>query len=592
MTGRADDLVRGIELLEQARALTEPTAQTLWTTIAMPLAHAYRLAGRTESCRLTALSGLRGHTWNVLLQANPDEMQAAARHAADDALDTARWCLTDHDIDRAVTALDAGRGLILYAATETRDIEARLVAKGDPALLQEWRQWTRGRRTPAEEPPSELRRKVVGALAGISMDPYGSLTTSPGEGTTRLLDPPDVHEVRAALVALGADALIYLVPGDERNGAAVVIPADAPPTWMQLPKLNDSGAAALDAFMREAAQGMTARSAQDREAATRDAGIKAPGVLSGISEWAWEAAIGPLLETHLAPPAGRPMRLVLIPVRELARVPWHAARRHVDGKRRYAMEQAVFSYAASARMFCGSAWRTAVPLTDRGLIVGDPDPGGRARDLPAARIEALAIRDHFYRDARYLGRGLDGQPSPEGPGTREEVLRWFADPDGGSVVHLACHGVVEERTSAGDSAYLVLDGGETLAAETLIRELGADPGREIALAVLAACSSGRCGRGYDEAFSLSTTLLAGRVRSVVGATWSVPDTATSVLMFLFHHFLRERGMPAADALREAQLCVIGHRELPDVMPKRLRDDLRLGDGSDIVSWAAFVHFGR
>ncbi|MGW2888510.1 CHAT domain-containing protein [Streptomyces griseoruber] len=591
MSGGRRGLRTATELLEQALRSAASTTHGLWTTIAMPLAHAYRLAGRRELGRATALRGLRGHAWNVLLESSPDEMQATARYAADDALDTARWCLMDNDPEGAAVALDAGRGLILYATTETRDIAARLTASGETALAREWQQARRNHA--AGEEPGELRRRVVGSLAGMPLTEDGSPVAAPGEGGTRLLDPPQLAETRAALRALGADALVYLVPGDERNGAAVVVPADAPASWTLLPQLNDAGIAAFEAFLSDAAQGAVGRDAPARDNGLRDARIKAPRALDGICEWAWNAAVGPLLERHLPLPEGRPARLVLIPVRELARVPWHAARtRSPDGGWRYAMEHAVFSYAPSARLLCASAWRGPVTLTGGGLVVGDPDPAGAARDLPAARLEALAVKDRFYPDARYVGRMPDGEPSPEGAGTREEVLRWLADLDGGPVLHLACHGIVEESTAAGDSSYLLLDGGAHLAAERLVRVLGEGPDREIALAVLAACSSGRSGRGLDEAFSLSTTLLAGRVRSVVSAKWSVPDAATSVLMFMFHHFLREGGMPPADALREAQLCMVGRRRPPEEMPKRLRGHFRTRDESDITSWAAFVHTGR
>ncbi|WP_406166936.1 CHAT domain-containing protein [Streptomyces sp. NBC_00996] len=591
MTGDRRDLRTATELLEQAWRQAESSTHALWTTTAMPLAHAYRLAGRNELGRSTALSGLRGHAWSVLLQSTPDEMQATAREAAGDALDTARLCLMDHDPEGAATALDAGRGLILYATTETRDIEARLTAVGDPALAREWAQAQRSHLP--DDVPGELRRRVIGALAGVELTADGSPTASPARGTTRLLDPPQPHETRAALRSLGVDALVYLVPGDELNGAAVVIPADAPSSWFLLPKLNDTGIAAFEAFLFDAAQGMEGGDPRTRDSALLGARTKAPQALEDICEWAWESAIGPLVERHLTLPADRPARLVLIPVRELARVPWHAARtRSVDGTWRYAMERVVFSYAPSARLLCESAWHDPVPLTAEGLVVADPDPAGSARDLPAARLEALAIKDCFYPNARYVGRLPDGELSQEGSGTRDEVLRWLADPDGGAMMHLACHGIVEQTTSARDSSYLLLDGGEHLAAERLVRTLGTGPDRGIALAVLAACSSGRSGRGYDEAFSLSTTLLAGRVRSVVSATWSVPDEATSVLMFMFHHFLKEEGLAPADALRTAQLCMVGRQKPPEAMPGRMRAQLRGHDQSDIASWAGFVHTGR
>ncbi|WP_437034993.1 CHAT domain-containing protein [Streptomyces sp. enrichment culture] len=591
-TGDPRALRSGTRLLEQAREAAASTTHTLWTTIAMPLAHAYRISGRRELSRSTALRGLRGHAWNVLLETTADEMQATARNAATDALDTARWCLSDDAPEDAATALDAGRGLILYATAETRDLVARLTTAGHAELA---RQWQLARETsPEGEVPVDLRRRVVAALAGVPLQDDGSPVAGPGEGTTRLLDPPDAHEIRAALQALGADALVYLLPGDERDGAAVVIPARAPATWLRLPGLAKARTAAFDGFLADAADGMAARDASDRDSALRDARIKGSHALDGICEWAWDAAMSPLLTGgHLDLPGDRPARLVLVPVRELARVPWHAARtREPGGTWRYAMEHAVFSYTPSARLLCETAWLRPVPLTDGGLVVGDPDTADGARELPAARLEALAIRECFYPEARYIGRMLDAGSSPEGAGTGADVLRWLTNPDGGPMVHLACHGIVEESTGFGDSSYLLLYKGEHLAAERILDVLVRGSGRDIALAVLAACSTGRSARGHDEAFSLSTTLLAGRVRSVVSATWSVPDTATSVLMFLFHHFLREQGMAPADALHQAQLCMIGRREKPAALPRYLREQMRTHQEPDIASWAAFVHIGR
>ncbi|MFF4021007.1 CHAT domain-containing protein [Streptomyces sp. NPDC001843] len=589
LTGDRQSLKAGTDLLEQARDATASSMHMLWTSVTMPLAHAYRLSGRMELGRSTALRGLRGHAWSVLLESTADEMQAIARHAAGDALFTARWCLEDDAAEDAAVALDAGRGLILYAATETRDLTARLTATGHAELAAEWQRARAA--APAGEVPMDLRRRVMTALSGVPVRDDGAPVADLGEGASRLLDPPDGQETRAALRALGADALVYLMPGDELDGAAVVVPVDAPASWLRLPRLNDSGTAAFDGFLTDAARGTADGNTDRRGSALRDAVVSAPQVLDGICEWAWDAVIGPLFERLLLP-AGRPVRLVLIPLRELARVPWHAARtRAPNGTWRYAMERAVFSYAPSARLLCETAGRQPVPLTEGGLVVGDPDTAGAARELPGARLEALAVRDCFYPDARYIGRMPGGEPSPEGAGTAAEVLRWFSGPDGGSMVHLACHGIVEESTAPGESSYLLLHRGEHLAAERVLDALVRGPGRDVALAVLAACSTGRSGRGHDEAFSLSTTLLAGRVRSVVSATWSVEDAATSVLMFLFHHYLRAEGMRPADALHHAQLCMIGRREEPATMPSHLREQLRTHQESDLASWAAFVHIG-
>ena len=83
------------------------------------------------------------------------------------------------------------------------------------------------------------------------------------------------------------------------------------------------------------------------------------------------------------------------------------------------------------------------------------------------------------------------------------------------MLHLACHGVVTDGGGTDDTSYLLLDGGARLSAEDLVRALRASPRLDLGLAVLAACNSGVSGRGYDEAFSVATALLASGTRSVI-----------------------------------------------------------------------------
>jgi CHAT domain-containing protein len=275
---------------------------------------------------------------------------------------------------------------------------------------------------------------------------------------------------------------------------------------------------------------------------------------------------------------------------ELSRVPWHAAR---DAAGDYAVQRAVVTYAVSARSLCEAA-DGAPPLLDgTGVVLADPDTAGAATDLAAARSEAAAIHAAFYPRARHLGRHPDGSPAADGRGTGDELRRWLADDASGTgaVLHAACHGVSATGVGPTDTSYLLLAEGQRLAAEDLVRALAARPGRRVALAVLAACSSGVSGRGYDEAFSLATALLAGGTRTVVSAMWRVPDSATSVLMYLFHHFVRER--PPREALRAAQLWMLcpDQRE-PVELPDAVRAELADGDTTDPVAWAGFAHAGR
>jgi CHAT domain-containing protein len=284
----------------------------------------------------------------------------------------------------------------------------------------------------------------------------------------------------------------------------------------------------------------------------------------------------------------------------LGAVPWHAAwgpaRGSTHGTKRYAIEAAEISYAASARLLCEVAAREAPAPADSALVVGDP-----TGELRHAGEEAEALQRLLYPDARFLGLRESGPA--DGAGTPQEVLDWLRGEESeGAVLHLACHGTVAE--SAGDSertgrarhsACLSLDGGE-LTAEQLAGARGrgsAGEGAGPGLVVLAACRSGVSGLGQNVAYSLSTAFLAAGARSVVGSLWPVPDDAASVLMFMTHWFLRREKEPPGRALRRAQLWMLDPaRTVPVGMPPRLADRARTADPDDLAAWAGFTHLGR
>jgi CHAT domain-containing protein len=575
------DLEESITTLVQSRSLAGSPAHPHWANCSKTLSHAYRLAGRRKQSRAIGLDGLRGNVWSVLLQADPVAGTNAGRDAAEDAIDVARWCLEDDDVSAALTALEAGRGLMLFAATEHRAVTDRLVERGEISLAERWRA-TIGPGS-VSRAPIELRQEVFGALAGFTRD-----TPIP------LLEPPGQPEIQRALRTLDLDALVYLMPGDNGSGAAVIVPADGAARQVWLPRLHREHMPDLRRIGPEA----PARGDDGR----RDASVRTMRELDQVYTWAWQAVVAPVLDS-VPGTDGRPPRIALIPMRELALVPWHAARYpDLDGPG-YAVEKAMFSYPLSARLLCEAAAAKPVLLNDMGLFVGDPDTGGHAVDLPAARAEALAIRDRYYPAATYVGRAADGSPSPISPGRPEDILNWLADPSGGTVLHLACHGVVEPASGIGnpdpggtgrtDSAYLLLSRGARLAAERIIGTSTGGGGRPVGLVVLAACHSGVAARGgQDEAFSLAATFRVSGARTVISSQWSVPDGATSLLMFMFHHELRS-GRGPLEALHRAQLWMIARdRQPPDTMPAALRAHLAHTDPSDVDAWAGFIHIGR
>ncbi|MGX5211631.1 CHAT domain-containing protein [Streptomyces violaceus] len=588
---RPHHLDQGIAWLRHTLKLTGGPHHPLWGGTGMTLARAYRLRGdeythdaRTrrlnyDASRRVGLACLRAAAWSSLLQSGTAHAAQTARLAGGQALDVARWCLADGAHADAVGALDAGRGLVLHAATVVTTVPDMLRELGQAELAQEW-QAAGSVPEPGEEalftaqaavagPSSRLRRRVLEVLAGSPRHP-------------RLLDVPSPGDIGSALRAMGATALVYLVPGDEDvagllgpphgSGAAVIVTADGSTDALELPDLT-LDAPPLTTYRATGTPGRDAGGPPEADTLPGPAPSPATSraALEQVCAWAGTAVMEPLL-SRLPRGYGRVPSLVLVPMGDLGVVPWHAAR--VRGRRRsqgYACEEVDISYLPSARLLCDVAARPAAG-TRRTLVVGNP-----TRDLHHAGEEAEAVHSVFHPEGDLLGPGA---------ATPAAVTDWLRRQQGG-LLHLACHGVV--RQGERHSAYLALSGGR-LAAEELTE--GATRYRGLDLVVLAACRTNVSGHGYDEAYSLSTAFLVAGARSVIGSLWPVPDEATSLLMYMTHHFMSHEGLPPGVALRSAQSWMLNERrEAPQGMPDRLRARVGHIDGDDLTAWAGFTHLG-
>lgn len=533
-----------MEWLSRAIDSARDPSRPEWCTLHILLGLFHRMRGRPADrvrSRELGTLGLRGNRWQVLLQSSVERAMAVATKSLSDVAEVAGWCLNDGAADDAVAVLDAGRGAILHSATATVDMPALLEAVGEAGLAARWRA------SAGTDIDRDLRYATMKALAGAD----------------RMLDPPPVEEIQHALRATGTDSLVYLTAGTKPGvgGAAVIVAADAAPAILWLPSLTDTEHGPIERYVRSYDAYRAAPQAYGR---WREA-------LGALLDWAGRAAVGPLVARR----AGRwRPRIVLVPMGRLALVPWHAAR--LGGE--YAVARATWSYAASARLFVEVAARPPVPPDAESLIVGDPD-----NSLWFAGREALAIREAFYPDARYLG-----QPPTvaDGPGVPAEMLDWLAGGDR-HTLHLACHGVAQEGTA--DTSYLTLAGGQRLTAEELIEVASAGG---LGLVSLAACTTHLSTRGYDEAFSLATAFLVAGARAAVGSLWRVPDQATSLLMFMTHYYLRHDRLDPAEALSRAQAWMIDPaRRAVSQMPPDLVSLADAPELADPVAWAGFTHVG-
>ncbi|WP_194913360.1 CHAT domain-containing protein [Catenulispora rubra] len=565
LTNSMGDLEIAAEALTEARTLAGGPRHPQWSYINDMFTRIQRRRGDTEAGQ-GALDSLRGTAWQVLLQDGIGAAKYAAHDAAQSAADAARMCLLEGRLSDAVQALDGGRGLMLFAATEFQDVAPRLREAGRPDLAERWSLATA--EGAPELMPASLRGEVLAAL----------------DQDSSRLDPPSIAEIRYALHDLDADALVYLLPaGHGHPGWAVLVPARGQLASLGLANLQIDSETDAERYMK---------SLESRDLQPQSPAADLTASLDTLCGWAWRVAMGPIIEQFLptlpAPESGRPHRLVLVPMGELALIPWQAAR---DREGRYALEYAAFSQAASARMLCRSADAGPVRTLPVGLVVGDPDTGGEAPELPAARLEAFAVHRTFYPNGRYVGKRPDGKTSPAGAGTAREVRDWLGATHPGAVLHLACHGVID---TTGDEAtsYLMLADKSKVTAQEIIELMAHAPDAGIGLAVLAACRTGRSIHGYDEAYSLGTAFLAGGVRSVLSTLWAVPDEDTSMLMFMFHHYLRTETPAPWEALHRAQLWMLDpDRQLPESMPAPLRNRFKAERAPEIEAWAGFVHWG-
>lgn len=570
--GDRDALERAIDAYRACLTGIGRDGTSLLTEQATSLAAALRRRGRpgdfTESRQL-ARKVVENAAWRVLIQSDSEHAMEIARTAVDAADRLTAWCLDDDVVAELVQIVDARRSLVLRSANTTRSVSAQLSNLGQDELALEW-----DSAGGVEEPlvpeyggPSTgwgaLRRKVLRTLAKDSED---------------LLSPPTVEELQVAMRTQGSDVLAYLLPANAHHEAvAVLVPAVGDPQVRPLPELGD--AVAVKRYQEAYAAWDTAENPLGPEyRCWRDE-------LRELCGWAWKAAAGALLR-YAAEAAGREPRLVLVPLGVLGLVPWHAAYRPIEGRDRYLVQSATVSYVPSGRLFCEAIARSEV-RGDDALLVGNP-----VGDLPSGAVESLAIRDSGYPCGVFLGG--TGQaprrwiPAPAGPGTPEQVRDHLRGPL--AVLHLACHAFADVRSPLRSRIELA---GGALSARDLLELSPARP-LEVALVVLAGCTTQVSGADYDEALSLSATFLAVGARTVVGSLWRVPaGWATAAMMWLFHDNVRRHGLAPADALRRAQIALLEESPSLDALPDTLQQLRPAGSGlTGIESWAGFTPQGR
>ncbi|MET9227607.1 CHAT domain-containing protein [Lentzea sp. NPDC003310] len=553
-SARTADLDAAIAEMEQAAPLLDEVDLSDASSVHYFLGEALHLRGnrRHDSADLGraaehGLLAMRGRANEVLLQSKADHALATAETAAGEAAKVVRWCVGARRYDAAVQALELGRSLVLHSVGVEPSIPDLLRSAGEAGLAERWLA-----ENGVENPglvPSDLRSQVLVALEGTRSE-------------SALLRPPAIEDVHTALRRTGSRALVYLLPPESgQNGFALVVEEGAEVRLLALPHLRSGP---VEEF--EAARRLLVDPSAEDEQRWRDAVALTCG-------WSWTAVMGPLLEEFRGL-----QRLVLVPVGELGAVPWHAARREVGGTTRYACQDAVVTYAASARQFVDAARRERRPVESAPALV-------RVRDseLDWAAAETATVRDHAYPDATCVE---DGVRAADVLGHLPSELR-----PGASVLHLTCHAC--HATPAVDS-HLVLDDGEVLPVRDVLRQAaGRPPDAEGGLVVLASCASDLTDSAHDEALTLATAFLAAGATGVVGARWPIVDVTTTLFVIMFHHYLTRGYEDPAVALRATQLWMLDpRRRVPPSVPARLARIARRCRLDEAGNWAAFTYQGR
>lgn len=265
----------------------------------------------------------------------------------------------------------------------------------------------------------------------------------------------------------------------------------------------------------------------------------------------------------------------------------------------------MISYCSTLRQLVDVAARSRLPWDGAQVVVADP--GGTRVMHDEARLIAAQ-----YPKATVVGP-VDDVPEPDGPGTRPPsraataaAVGPFLPGRGGSsaaVCHINCHATAR-ATPAGSSLDLhpAATPPQTLTvAEIQALAHGRDARAPGGLLVLANCTSDLTLADYDEALTLSTAFLTAGAASVVGSLWAISDDLrTSLVMYMFHHYLTGRALPAhpdtvsspADALRAAQLWMLDpNRIVPPALAHLVKANPELPLDTPQI-WAAFTHQGH
>lgn len=496
-----------------------------------------------------------------------------AAHANEIVARAIGWCLADSQYRNAVDIAETGRGLVLASVVLAGRAVEILEGAGQHDAADDWAGGNVAKRAAAL---NALRDTTAGHA---------------------LLSTPSGEEISVTISGTSFDAVVYLVPpmapdspglkpavATGRSGHAILIRrALARIDVVELPELTGLGPGTpLDGYLTTLDQAL----AEIESDAGRTGGFRAgpagqawTGALEEVGQWAYACIMGPLLKHVRGWELDHLPHLALIPLGGLAAIPYAAAWTDStpDGERRYAIDDAVLSYAASARLLGETARRPRRPLSDRVVLVTNPDG-----ELPMTRRATNLLASRQYKDAEVYGTTDEA----DGAATIDALLGALpaGDRPGASLLQLSTHGRTEPAPGlkAGDG-WLALT---SILNQARGRAADAPGG----LVVTNACLTDTTRTHYDESLTLATAFLAGGATAVIGTRWPVDDGTTAVLSLRLHYYL-QLGRPPAEALRQAQLDLLRPAASMRATLDPVLAELTDAQLSQAASWAGHVHHG-
>jgi hypothetical protein len=631
-----DTLAEAVGLLERARdieAHQRPTPERadlleVQACCYAELGRCGRLADATDAALSRTRAALRELGRCVLLEPDARTALPLAARADRMVVRAVDWCLAEERHRDAVLVVEAGRGLVLGAATLSGRVAGLLSALGRTDLADAWR-----------------RGASRNGIASPELEQvFDTLSTTP-EGVS-LLQTPTAENVTLALHAGNLDVAVYLVPPTRTDPEPPGIPRRPPGVGhaflvsqgftvevVPLPGVTSARPGPVTTYLENYAEALAALGdpavPQPFGFRSTPAGRAWAAALDALGSWAYGAVMQPVFRRCGVRPSPAatavPLRMVLIPVGDLGTIPFTAAWTAdptLPGGRRYALHDAVLSQAASARLLAEATRRRRTPVQHRPVFLMDP-----TGEMVYGQLACDAVASQFYPDAR-----LHGLIARDGPADPHLVLDALNTPPDGrdgmgaqepaSMLHLVTHARLpsDDRDPDPVSGTELLVGPEDPASYGPTPSGGASGDSEPArssrtgagwlslgeildhararpeeggngLVICDACTTDLTLRDRDESLTLATAFLAAGASGVIGTRWPVDDDASALLTYALHHHLAG-GADPADALRAAQLWMIDpdRPELPG-LPWQLLDESYPGRAAEPASWAAYTHHG-